>query len=520
MAKGATRRRKSKEEKLNEAKDLVEATDLSEEAEGDLESVEDSKTELEEAIGFDIFEYGTEQQKLGDQVKYIIKRNGEMLASRFHPFSWEKLQEEYGAGQYQIVARSIVKQRYLKSETRSVANPGNGQGVQSEFAFGKPKRFYQDDRLDRTEEKPGFTEMWGLMNESSQNAKQEARELARSEKESSNTMLTSLITMIQNSQTNSQSLFLSMMKSNQEGLDRISENTNQMFRDMNDKFEKIVDKIGSRSQNKEEFGIFELMKLQNDSRDSGFEMFNKMQELAEAKAEEKAEILAGRESGEDKKEKSLTETVVEALLPAISTSLGNKNAQIQAQPDAYQDPNAHPMQRRALPRTSAPTNALQNRPGTHEAQNVKTSAAKNAEVKENSGEIGGSDRPGSIKINKLGLPGGKIQEKTTAQDLSNKENAKVWEEDSERQAIEEILTPVIVDSMVNMRTPGEGANLLMQALAQHQITPKKFFAKIPKEYILEIVRKYDLPVEAISWLEEVYANLQIAARMDNQGEPA
>ena len=516
MAKGATKRRKSKEEKLNEAKEIVEAADLTEEAEGDIENVEEETDELEAAIGFDIFEFGEAQQKRGDQVKYIIKRNGEMLTSRYHPFSWEKLQEEYGGGQYQIVARSMVKQKYLKSETRSVANPGNGQGVSTDFAFGKSKRYYEDDRVDRTEKEPSIKEMWGIMNEATQSAKEEAREIARTEKETSSTMVTALMTMMQNSQTQAQTLFLEMMKSNQEGLNRISENTNQMFRDMNDKFEKIVDKISTRPGNKEEFGIFELMKLQNDSRDQGFDMFNKMQELAEAKAEEKAEFLTGKDDGDTKKEKSLTESVVEALLPAISASLGNKTPENQTQMIPYQDKNTHPMQRRSVYPVSTNENSIQNRSRTSETQNVKTTTAESEKNKTDSRKIGGNNRPGSIQINKLGLPG----EKKLAQTLSTEEITKVWEKDDERDAIENILTPVIADCLMNAHDPKEGARLLKVALTERQILPKIFFAKIPKEYIIEIVRKYELPIEAQSWFEEVYANLQGAAGMDNRGKSA
>jgi len=516
MSKVTSRRRKSKEEKLNEAKEIIEAHELSEEAEGDIEDINETDAELEEAIGFDIFEFGDKQQKAGDQVKYIIKRNGEMLTSRFHPFSWEKLQEEYGGGQYQVIARSMVKQKYLKSETRPVASPGNNYRGETNFAFGRPKSYYENDRVDKEEKKADFTEMWGLISKSSQDAKEEAREIARREKELSSTMITSLMTMMQSSQAQSQTLFLEMMKANQEGLNRISENTNQMFREMNEKFEKIVDKIAEKPRRNEEFGIYELMKLQNDSREQGFDMFNKMSELAEAKAEEKAEILAGKEDGEGKKEKSLTESVVEALLPALSASLSNKNPSIHSQNISYQGQNAHPIARRSVPQITRRENSKQIGPGTIKIQNEENSEAKNNEIKTNSGEIGRINRAGSIKINKVGLTGEKKQEKVDAQILSNKENAKVWQKDVERDAIEEILTPVIVDCLLNMRKPEEGTNLLKKVLTEQQITPKKFFAKIPKEYIIEIVRKYELPDEARSWFEEVYANLQSSTGMDNR----
>jgi hypothetical protein len=73
---------------------------------------------------FDIFaDVGDKLTRAGDRISYTIKRDGDFIAGAIkHPFSWDRVQKEYGGGTYQVIARSTNKGGYIKSQTRNVAS--------------------------------------------------------------------------------------------------------------------------------------------------------------------------------------------------------------------------------------------------------------------------------------------------------------------------------------------------------------------------------------------------------------
>src|ERR1700677_3722433 len=70
----------------------------------------------------DIFTLGQKQYvDKGDWVNYQFYKEGKMLTTKEHPYSWEALQKEFGGGHYTVKMRSIARGVFLKQETQTLA---------------------------------------------------------------------------------------------------------------------------------------------------------------------------------------------------------------------------------------------------------------------------------------------------------------------------------------------------------------------------------------------------------------
>lgn len=81
--------------------------------------------EVEDQLGdFDIFEFGAaEAVRRGDMPKFRIYRSGEFLCVKLGQYSYERLQKEYKGGHYKIYAYSNITNKYLKAQSKMIADP-------------------------------------------------------------------------------------------------------------------------------------------------------------------------------------------------------------------------------------------------------------------------------------------------------------------------------------------------------------------------------------------------------------
>jgi len=436
--------------------------------------------QLADTVGFDIFDYGDQRQKQGDQVLYVIKKNGEMLTSRYHPYSWEKLQGEFGAGSYQIVAKSLITKKYLKSETRPVAEP---QGTHFKFGNEEPKQ--------QIAQAPGFMEIFSLMNNASEKSRLEAREMSKDQAQNSNAMLQGFVTMMQTMSNQSQTMFMEMAKLNQNVAEKMTENTNKMFEKMDERFQKIIEKIGHKKD--DEFGAMALIKLTEDSQKKGFDMFDKISKLAEMKAEEKIQLLEENRPEKTGK-KSMVDTLIESVLPSVTQALqaAQPQAQRPQQPRRYLPQQPRPY----APQATGPGQRNQN-PGNPTVGQVETAQGQ-ASGENSRGASRNNNESGNALKNQFGLPTMKVE----PLEIKTKE------------AIEEILVPVMGASLLALDNIKAGADKIKNTLQENGIPVKLFIESFKKEDAVGLATKYSLPPEAATWFEGVYADIENSAGVD------
>jgi hypothetical protein len=433
---------------------------------------------LAEQIGFDLFDYCEQLQKTkNDAVIYVIKRNGEMLTTRYHPCSWEMIQKAYGPGSYQVMAKSSITKKFLKSETRALAAVD-----ETEFAFGRKPEV---QHVNTTPQGPGFMEMFALMKDTEDKGKAEAREMAKEQAMSSNNMMQLVVTMMQTTNNQSQNMFIEMAKINATIADKLTESQSRMFEKMEDRFEKILENIGTKEKDKG-MSVLELMKMSEDAQKKGFDMFDKIGKIAEIKAAERVAMLEENRPTGRSKDSSLVEKLIDNVLPTVTNAIaaGQRADQENARRALYSGtlPNA--------PQTFRP------RPRTQTAQGTGSVEAKNTTGTQN-GEHGrpldGSNSEQNI-VNSLGLP------------TMNTETVII-----SKERIEELISPEVGKSMLLADTPKVGAEKIRNMLRDNNITVKLFLDAFKKEDITNIVTKYSLPIEAVAWLEGVYADIEIAS---------
>jgi len=525
---------------------------------------------LKKRLHSDVFDYCAQKVANGDQIRYEIQKNGMMEGYRFHPYSWEQLQKDYGQGNYSVKARSTLTNTYVKAETKAV-NDYKPEHNPEEEAF-KPQ-------AAPSRQEPSFIELFSLMQNATQNSRNEAREVAKEQASQSNALIQALLskpesgigtkelmllmsTMMQNNKKddsphlelmmkmmdNSQKTAYQMSENTNRMIEKMNENSNRMFEKMNDRFQAMTEKMNSGSK-KPEFGIADIISMTENAQKKGFDLFSKMQTLAESKADEKFEMmeLIKGAGGQSKEKKSMTETLIETLLPSITTAvaqnkMGGGAVAPVAAPALLPNPRGGLQPERQISQRASQTVIDRGR-------NHENSAGKAPQAPPQKSKSGGrTSRKGSgnsgIQIGsaqtQLGAPTfnfgkSKSVSKPVQPKLEPKSKPKEPETSTEEKAIaaltleqkeglkvyiEKILTNVIGNSLMKRHTPEMGAEEIIKALVPAKVPLKLFLHIIKKTYIIEVIKKFNLPPMVKPWFEEVYDNISNRAGRGNRAEPS
>lgn len=476
----------------------------------------------DDVTGFDIFtDIGDLRTEKGDIVKYVLKKSGQHIATKFHPYSWEECLEEYGPGQYQAIARSESSKKYIKAESRILGDPRKAgyNRYHEEKEKETPTVLPQNNGLS-------FMEYWQLLQDQNRAAKEEAREAAKETMATQNQMMMVVAELMKangsngaNSQVQTMQMITQMIQAQQENTNRIFEkladSQSKMFEKINDRIEKVSEKKST------EFDMF----------NKGFEMFSKMNELAEKKAQLQLEMLEeakeeARESGGDTeapKKKSVTDSLIEGILPVVSQALiNNQNAQAQGQHRLALQHEAN--KRRQLQIAQARRNQIngqvQPRTGVKTTGVSNTFETRDAKEKEGlkSGGFQGGTNVGETLLRKNGLPsiniGANVQPKVITPeiiDFSNDET-ETGIDMTVNEKCHEILPEFLGGLMLNNVEPLEAAPLTISFLEKNEITVLEFLKNVTSENLIEVAKSFGLPDEANEWLNELYANIQTSTR--------
>lgn len=482
-------------------------------------SAEDDEVESGEAIAaFDIFDWCDETTKKGHQIQYVVKRNGEMLTIKYHPYSWEQLQKEFKGGQYQIVAKSLTTKKYLKSETRTLSDPIKTQEDSDEIA---QKIMMQ---APPQQQGPNFMELFTLFQSMNEKQRVEAREAAKENAQTSQQNMMAFVEMMKSSQTGSQQMFFEIAKMTQQVSEKLAESQRAMFEKMESRFEKILDKVSqvpAGKGEKPEFGFMELLKMQQESQEKGFQLFNQLSQIAESKAAERMELLEEMRGDQTPtapvKEKSMTDTLIETMLPTIAGALAGvqpvqaTQQAVQATRRALPQPQVRQVPRQ-IPAAQA-GNAAQ-RPTVQAARAAQApgNAAKSATSGQSSGT---THEQTAVKRNALGLPVAEIAPKAAATPKTvevveakpTTATVAAVETTPLKTKFTELLVPVFGECLLGGVSTEEGAKATVAALEKAGHTQVEFVENVSLPELMEVVAGFQLPEEANPWFEGVYAHL-------------
>jgi hypothetical protein len=318
--------------------------------------------------------------------------------------------------------------------------------------------------------------------------------------------------------------------------------------------EKIVERINQRMDKISEVATkkpegpsyVELMKMQSESQNKGFELFDKIMKLAELKSKEKMELLneaRASNSGGTPEKKSLTDSLIESLLPVIAASVAGRQAPMPQQPVPL-PPQQQNLQRRLI-RQPQGNVAQANRP-VQRGQGTQHPAPQAAVPKQNER----SPRPSSPRVNVGGASVGPsivtsrpkavetpaaVVEVLPPTRPENEFVSSVKEEprladkveviDTGTKAVElaeikkevkahcnEILPVFLGGLMLEATEIPEASTKTLEFLHEHGISRELFVKNVEAKDLVDVAVQFNLPSEAHQWLNDLYAYIQTSSR--------
>lgn len=457
--------------------------------------------ELQE--GEDIFLYGAEYLFKKEKLfpKFTIKKYGQLLTTKTHPYSLEKLQKEFGGGSYTIFCKKPNGQIF-KQQSIEIADPPNMDDEKS------------DDLMPHVTEvtkptQPSMMEMLTFLKTFNQDAEVKAREAREAASVNSTqtmglitTMMQSMIQMQSQASQQSQNLFMEMNKLHSQSMEKMSENMNRVF-------EKINDQIHSLSSKKEEITPLKLLELMQRSEEKAL----KQQETVMKMVEERAEALRP----EPEEDESLMKSVIKGFLPVVAQAVNQAKAQ-GALPNPGVDPVMAQRQReyelhQARNRQIAEENARVAK-STPRPPGVNRTAPQN-ETRPVSTATAGNSNPQTPKTT-----GETVGPSNQSRNKSNEAGTKVESRELKEHMIGLVLQE-IADGVMSASSPADTAVKVKQKLEASKVQVGQFTRIISLDDIKAIKTEYNLPDNLLPWLTELYnvlKGLQTNANLESKTE--
>lgn len=472
---------------------------------------------IEEISEFDIFDFcESEFVKKGDFVEYTIKKNGATVGFKKHPFSWEKIQKEFGGGRYNILAKSVLTGKIVKRQTMAVEDALHEERKESGIGFNPADLVSQIAEVVKPKnDGPNFMELFTLMNNQQEKSRIEAERAAERAKADSEKQTSTLIQLMQQNTM----MMLEMMKSSKKDdpTIQLAQLIQSFAEKMENRFERAIDKIQNQNASKNtEFGLLEVLKLQQDAQDKGFKLYSQLNQIAEAKAEEKLELIEEyRDTGGNSpaEKKTMTDTLIETILPTVAGALAQQGQQKTVQQSVQRRPVSQNIQRRQIQRpTNTTGQRVQGNPvqasSQGQTQTAKTASANNGQISRTN--VGQGIKP--VK-NALGLPKAAFSPAPapTAKTVSAQEYFEEVVEEGKtefKSKMTEMLVPIFTQHLLEQSQPVVVAGAIELGLMDQGVAKEEFLSKISFGDIMDVVKGYDLPEEVNPWFEEIYANLK------------
>lgn len=429
--------------------------------------LEDEDEDLDAQIpveGRDIFEEAFQRlEAQNDLPKFIIHKNGTYHAVVSHPYSWEQLQKEHGAGNYRVTAKSVARNIYAGQQTMIIGGPVKDDSAPA------PQAAQQ-----QAPPAPSPMEIFAMMEQLREKAEQKSRDANQNQSNIMAILMQNMTQMQQQSTAQFQTLILEMSKSNMAMFQTMQTNNMQAFKELNQQIQNTQKKSDG------ELSALQLLKLIQDSETRAEERALKLMEMVE----ERAEALASN-GKDDSKEPSEKPTVFERALASFVPMMQHAAAA------------NHP-----LPPPQAPQTAFQRPappPGPAQAgapQGAPKPAPQRPVLKPSN----------SIKP----LPKAAPPPSSTEAQITKKENpVQVNGANFTKEQVLEFIAPKIGAAMVSRTNPAVSAGECLKELEKIGITRQNVLETFTWDDFQAGAKKFGLPMIAVPWLKEFFDALQV-----------
>lgn len=252
----------------------------------------------------------------GIDVEYTIFLNNIMQGSKAHPYSWEKLQQDFpDGGRFKVVAYSTIDREYLRQETRTISAYRGPRESVHHSAPVEQKGSSMEDTM----------KLLAFVRELNPPAPPPPPQANNNE---------FLMKMMMDANQNTMNLIMKMQEQTNLMMEKISSSFGSALKDIGEKFEKTKEEKSKGPD------AFELQKMLNEARKEGYNERKDLEELVEEKAAERAELLSAAEGTAPKT--GMIEKLAESFLPVVSQGLLLQ--QQAASAASTQNPPARPSQ--------------------------------------------------------------------------------------------------------------------------------------------------------------------------------
>lgn len=445
------------QEIMDQAEERAEALAVDQELGLDQDEDEADDVPVE---GRDIFEEAfAKLEAQNDLPKYIIHKNGTYHAVVSHPYSWEQLQKDHGAGNYRVTAKSVARNIYAGQQTMIIGGP-----VKDDHAPAQPT-------APLPPAGPSPLELFTMMEQLRDKAEAKTREASSSQSNMMAMIMQTMTQMQQQSTQQFQTMLLEMSKTNMTIFQTMQTNNMQAFKELNQQIQNTQKKSDG------ELSALQLLKLIQDSEARAEDRALKLMEMVEEKAEAMA-ANAKDEPKEPTEKPSVFERALTSFIPLMqqSAATGLPLPPAHSVPMSQPRPMAvHPNPRPAAP-AQGPQAAPQPRPAMKGPQMIKPIP-----------KAPPPPQPEALKKeNPVAEPAARLN----------------------RDQILEFVAPKIGMGMLNRENPRESAAGCLKELEKIGVTRQTVLETFTWDDFQAGAKKYGLPALAVPWLKEFFDAIQ------------
>lgn len=443
-------------------------------------------------------------------VYYTIYRDSRSnyVAERYPPYSWAKLQQEFGAGYYIVIAkergtnRVVIQQPRLVEDFKSVEKLSEAR-KESELSIQDISRIMdeklagirsKETQFQPQSQQPSIMELLTLVFSLQEKA------VSRQPQQNDSTVMGNIINLVQAQNEKSAQTAQEQSRMMIEMFSRMSENTNNVVKAINENQQKMFEKMNERietvvkelnKQPVQQAGLTyspqEIIDMQQKAQQTGFEMWSRLETMADIKAKQRIEIIESikQDEIEDVKPKPLGERMFETMMPALATVLTQLGRQ-----QAVGAPVPQPQQMRVV----------QNPNNVRQLQQARPQAQKQAQQVQQQVKVQ-PQRPTTKPVIEEddGLP---------TVDFGEEDDEKDYMENPKFQEYIGILQPILTDAWTAKNTIDETGEKLIESLKTQGVSLPDFLENVPFEDVEDALSDFGLAPEIFTWLRELYAYIE------------
>lgn len=437
----------------------------------------------------DVFQEGFERAKaIGQSVRFHIKRNSEFLTVKDWPYSWERLQKEYGPGYYQIMAKSRGTGKILKSQTEMVGDPNAGKEESAPLAPS------------------AGTDQLALMSMMDQ-LQERAMVRAQSESKSGTSDLATVMTAMMQSQAENSRMMMTMMQESNKQFQTLIVGLQDKKPAGPDPMLTLVTTLLTKKPDGDGFTMQGVMKMIQDAESRAETRANRVNEQIKKEAESRAELIAAGMGGEDGESESGTMGLVKGFLPVLTQLMAQNQQPTPEQVMAARMEEQRRLNGGALPpgtdfqepsqRPAITSTTPRPRPQQPQRQQTRTQPPAGATTRNE--PLVATAPTKNVEI--VPTPPAEVQNvKPITQEAAADPRLKA--------AILDFCLPDIGNALLNRQLASTTAETVLAKLEKEGYQRQTIAKLFTLDDFNALAKQYELPAEALPWIKEFHETIQ------------